>query len=74
MSRATTHVPHVTPACQRGGPVPWLDVDMDVVEEMQITMWAASEMDTSSLSIFPTNKPELPDEGILILQSVHMAL
>ena len=59
---------------QGGGPVPWLDVDMDAVEEMQITMWAASEMDTSSLSILPTNKPELPDEGILILQSVHMAL
>ena len=46
---------------QGGGPVPWLDVDTDAVEEMQskLAVWAVSEMDTSSLSILPTNMGNL---------------
>jgi hypothetical protein len=42
---------------QSGGPVPWLDADTDAVEEMRskLAVWAASEMDASSLSVLPTD-------------------
>src|SRR5712691_10122786 len=42
---------------QGGGPVPWLDADTDAVEEMRskLAVWAASEMDASSLSVLPTD-------------------
>lgn len=52
----SNYIVNISLQAQGDGPVSWLAAGTDTVEEMRskLTAWAVSEMDVSSLSIFPT--------------------